>query len=128
MTHFDPLIEAIKQQMQPEGRAQHLVEMLQPLFAVTPDNVTLADLMVGWQFLGRPQSPDETAAIAHRREICAKLAAIAASLTRDPGNLTQAVKTWHVWQDAFQQSSDPRHAAMAKILTREMTELQALQG
>jgi hypothetical protein len=127
MTEFDQLIEAVKQQIQPEGRAQHLAGMLQQLFALTPDDVTLADLVAGWQFLGRSQNQDEPAAIAHRRDICNRLSTIATPLISGLGQLAGAVKTWQAWQDAFQQSSDPRETAMAKILVRETAELQSAQ-
>ena len=127
MTEFDRLIEAVKQQIQPEGRAQHLAAMLQQLFALTPDDVTLADLVTGWQFLGRSQSQDEPAAITHRRDVCNRLSAIATPLTSGAGQLAGAIKTWQVWHDAFQQSSDPRETAMAKILVREIVELQSAQ-
>jgi hypothetical protein len=39
--HFDQFIEAIRHEMQPEGRAQHMAGMLQPLLAATPADVTL---------------------------------------------------------------------------------------
>ncbi len=122
---FDALIEAIKQQMQPEGRVQHLIGILQQLFAYAPEDTTLVDLAAGWQVLARPQGENEEAPLAHRREICAKLAAVAAELTSEPGNLTQAVNTWQAWHDAFQRSADPRLAAMVKTLARELEELQS---
>ena len=125
MMNSDQFIEAVKQQMQPEGRVQHLIGILQQLFAFTPDDATLADLVAGWQFLALPQSQNEEAAVAHRRKICADLSAIAAQLTSEPGNLAVAVKTWQAWQDAFQRSADPRQAAMAKIFVRELVELQS---
>jgi len=121
MTSFDPLIEAVKQQMQPAQRAQHLAEMLQQLFAVTPDDANLADLVIGWQFLGRPQSQDETAAIAHRRTVYADLSRLAGQFISEPGDLAGAVKTWQAWQ----RSTDPCQAAMMKTLGRELAELQS---
>src|SRR5215213_4900377 len=114
MSNFEQFIEAVKQQMQPANRVEHLVGMLRQVFALTPDDVTLADLTVGWQALARPQSQNEEAAVSHRRKICADLAAIAVQLTSEAGNLASAVKTWQAWQDAFQKSADPRQAAMAK--------------
>ena len=122
---FDQFIESVKQQMQPEGRVQHLVGILQQLFAFTPDDATLADLVAGWQVLALPLSQNEEAPVTHRREICAKLAAVGGQLTTEPGNLAGAVKTWQAWQDAFQRSSDPRQTAMAKTLARELGELQS---
>ena len=125
MMNSDQFIEAVKQQMQPEGRVQHLIGTLQQLFAFTPDDVTLADLVAGWKLLAHPQSENEEAAVAHRRKICAELSAIAAQFTTKPGNLAGAVKTWQAWQAAFQRSADPRQAAMAKIFVRELVELQS---
>ncbi len=121
----DQFIEAVKQQMQPEGRVQHLVGFLQQLFALTPDDTTLADIGTGWEVLAHPQSQNEEASVAHRRKICAELSAIAAQLTSEPGNLAHAVKTWQAWHDACQKSADPRQAAMAKTFARELVELQA---
>jgi hypothetical protein len=121
---FDEFIGAVKQQMQPEARAQHLIGILQQLFAFTPEDTTLADLAAGWQVLARPHRENEEAPVTHRREICAKLAAVAAELTSEPGNLAAAVNTWQAWQDGFQRSADPRKAAMAKNLARELRELQ----
>ena len=122
---FDPFIEAIKQHMQPEGRAQHLAAMLQPLLAATPDDVTLADLTAGWRILGRPQSQQEQASVTHRREICMELSAIATGLISEPGALASAVKTWHAWREACQSSAAPGQVAMAKTLARELMELQS---
>jgi|GEM_PF-6640677 len=123
--NFDQFIEAVKQQMQPEGRAQHLAATLQELVAFIPAGVTLADLAAGWQVLARPQSQNEITSITHRRMICAELAAIAGQFTNMSGNLAGAVKTWEEWQAAFQRSADPRQAAMAKIFARELLELQS---
>ncbi|HEX2909890.1 MAG TPA: hypothetical protein VH186_03710 [Chloroflexia bacterium] len=58
---FDQFIEAVKQQMQPAGRAQHLAATLQELLAIIPDEVTLADLTAEWQLLARPKSQNEAA-------------------------------------------------------------------
>ncbi len=126
MMNFEPFLEAVKQQMQPESRVQHLIGMLQQLFAFTPDDATLGDLVTGWQVLALPKSQNEEASVAHRRKICADLSAIAAQFTNEPGNLANAVKTWQAWQDAFQKSHDPRQTAMVKILARELMELQSV--
>ena len=123
--HFDQFIAAIRQDMQPEGRAQHMAGMLQQLLAATPADVTLADLAAGWRILTRPQAQQEQATIAHRREICAELSAIAARLTSEPGTLASAVKTWQVWRDACRSSTAPGQAAMAKTFARELRELQS---
>jgi hypothetical protein len=123
---FDQFIEAIRQDLQPEGRAQHLAGMLQQLLAATPADVTLADLAAGWRILARPQAQQEQASDAHRREICAELSAIAARLTSEPGTLAGAVKTWQAWQEACQRSAAPDKAAMAKTFARELIELQSM--
>ena len=86
----------------------------------------MGDLVTGWQVLALPKSQIEEASVAHRRKICADLSAIAAQFTNEPGNLTGAVKTWQAWQNAFQRSNDPRQTAMAKILARELMELQSV--
>ncbi len=52
--NFDPFLEAVKQHMQPEGRAQHQAGMLQQLLAGLPDEMRLSDLAAGWQLLARP--------------------------------------------------------------------------
>ena len=57
--NFDPFLEAVKQHMQPEGRAQHQAGMLTQLLVVLPDEVRLSDLVAGWQLLARPQSEPE---------------------------------------------------------------------
>jgi hypothetical protein len=125
MTNFDRFLEAVKQQMQPEGRAKHLAGTLPQLLALVPADVTLADLATGWQLLARSHRQQEEASVAHRREVCAELSAIAARETSEPGNLAGAVKTWQVWLDACQGSVDPRQAAMAKTFARELVELQS---
>jgi hypothetical protein len=123
-TSFDQFLEAVKLQMQPEGRAQHQAGMHQHLRTLLPHDVTLADLVVGWQVLAQPHN-DTNSAVLHRRKTCAELAAIAARLTREQGNLTGAVSTWQAWLNASQRSADPRLAAMAKTFARELVELQA---
>jgi len=123
--NFDQFIEAIKQHLQPAGRAQHLAGMLQQLLVATPADVTLADLAAGWRILARPQGQQEQASVTHRREICAKLSAIAARLTSEPGTLAGAVKAWQAWQVACQRNVAPGQAAMAKTFARELMELQS---
>jgi hypothetical protein len=124
--NFEPFLEAVGQQMQPVGRVQHLIGMLQQLLTYTPDDVTMADLATGWRVLALPKSQNEEASFAHRRKICADLSIIAAQFTNEPGNLANAVKTWQAWQDAFQRSHDPRQTGMVKILARELMELQSV--
>lgn len=121
---FDHFIEAVKRQMQPEGRALHQAGIHQYLRTLLPQDVTLADLVSGWQVLaeGRPNS---TSAVLSRRKTCAELAAIAAPLTSGPGTLTGAVRTWQAWLDAAQESTDPRLAAMRATFARELVKLQS---
>jgi len=123
-TSFDQFIEAVKLQMQPEGRAQHQAGMLQHLRTLLPNDVTLADLFAGWQVLAQPRN-DSNSEVLHRRKTCAELAAIAAQLTSEPGHLAGAVKAWQAWQGASQRSADPRLSAMAKTFSRELIELQS---
>lgn len=125
--NYERLLEAIKQQMQPEGRAQHVAGSFQPLLASLPGDVTLADLGLGWQLLALPHSEQEPAAVTHRREVCAQLAAITARLTSEAGQLTGAVKAWQTWQEACQKSADSRLAGMTKTFARELTELQSAE-
>ena len=124
IAQFDQLIEAVKAQMQPPPRALATASTLQQLSIFVPYDVTLADLAVGWRTLAQPQQEHEEPAITQRRVTCGELANMAAHITTEQGNLGQAIKTWHIWQDAFKKSDDPRQAAMAKTFAREVTELQ----
>lgn len=123
-TAFDHFLEAVKWQMQPEGRALHQAGMHQYLRTLLPQGVTLADLVAGWQVLaeGRPDSPS---AVLSRRKTCAELAAIAAPFMSGPGTLTGAVRTWQAWLAASQESTNPRLAAMRATFARELVELQS---
>jgi len=120
----DPFLEAVKRQMQPEGRAQHTAGMLQHLRTLLPNDVILADLVAGWQVLAQP-CHDTNSAVLSRRKTCAELAAIAAQFTSGQGNLTGTVKTWQAWLGASQRSADPRLAAMRATFARELVELQS---
>jgi hypothetical protein len=122
----DQFIEAITLQMRPEGRAQHTAAMHQHLRTLLPNNVTLADLVAGWQVLAEGRN-DTNSAILHRRQTCGELAAIAAQLTSEQGHLTGAVKTWQAWLDASQKSANPRLATMTKTFARELVELQSVR-
>lgn len=122
----DQFIEAITLQMQPEGRAQHTAAMHQHLRTLLPNDVTLADLVVGWQVLAQPRN-DTNSAVLHRRQTCAELAAIATQLTSGQGHLTGAVKIWEAWLDASQKSANPRLATMTKTFARELMELQSVR-
>src|SRR5260370_22432225 len=123
-TSFDQFLEAVKLQMQPEGRAQHTAGMHQHLRTLLPNDVTLADLVVGWQVLAQSRN-DTNSEVLHRRKTCGELAAIAAQLTSAHGNLTGAVSTWQAWLDASQRSADPRLTAMRATFARELVELQS---
>ena len=122
---YDQFIEAVKQQMQPEGRAKHLAGSLQELLAIVPDDVTLADVAAGWQVLAHPQSENEKVSMVHRRQVQAELVKIATQFTSKPGSLAGAIKTWQVWQKALQDSAAPHQVTMAKTLAQELLELQA---
>jgi hypothetical protein len=121
---FDQYLEAVKLQMQPEGRALHTAGMLDYLRTLLPNDVTLADLVAGWQVLAQPRN-DTNSAVLNRRKTCAELAAIAAQLTSGQGNLTSAVSTWQAWLDAFRGSTDPRQVAMVSTFEREVLELRS---
>ena len=121
---FDPFLEVVRRQMQPEGRAQHTAGMHQYLCTLLPDDVSLADLATGWQVLARGHN-DTNSVVKSRRQTCAELAVIAAQVTSEPGELARAVKAWQVWQDASQSSADPRLMAMRATFARELGELQS---
>jgi hypothetical protein len=123
-TSFDQFLEAVRQQMQPEGRGQHTAGMHQHLCTLLPHDVTLADLVAGWQVLAQSRN-DTNSEVLHRRKTCAELATIAAQFTCEQGNLTGAVKAWQTWLDASQRSTDPRLTAMCATFARELVELQS---
>src|SRR6266700_7004183 len=110
--------------MQPESRAQHMVGMHQYLYTLLPGEVTLADLVSGWQVLASGHN-DTNSAVISRRKTCAELATIAAPLMSGPGNRTSAISTWQAWLDASQKSADPRLVAMRQTFARELVELQS---
>jgi hypothetical protein len=122
---LDPFLVAVTQQMQPEGRAQHQATMLEELRPSLPDDVTLADLVAGWQILAHPHGEQEPASVTHRRGICAELATIATPWATRPGQLVRAVSAWQAWLEACQQSADPRLVVMGKTFARELVELQS---
>ena len=124
IANLDQLIDAVRIQMQPPPRAQATAHTLQQLSLFIPDDVTLADLVAGWQTLSSPSKQEEDAATAQRRVTCGELAQIASQFASDQGNIAQAIKTWKAWAEAFKKSDDPRQAAMAKTFTRELKELQ----
>jgi hypothetical protein len=100
--------------------------MLAQLLPALPDEVTLADIVAGWQILAQPRSEQEPASVTHRRGICAELATIAAPWTPTPGQLAGAVTAWRVWQETGEKSNDPRLVVMAKTFARELVELQSV--
>lgn len=124
MANLDQLIATVKLQMQPPPRATATANTLQQLSIFIPSEVTLADLIVGWQTLSRPSKQQEEPATSQRRITCSELANIASQFTTDQGNLAQAIRTWRIWGDAFKNSNDPRQGAMGKTFARELTELQ----
>ena len=124
IAQLDQLIETVREQMQPPGRARAVAHTLQQLSPFIPDDVTLADLVEGWWILSHASERREEPATAQRRVTCNELANIASQITDDEGNLAQAIKTWSIWADAFKKSDDPRQTAMAKTFSRELKELQ----
>ncbi|GHO48817.1 hypothetical protein [Ktedonospora formicarum] len=120
---FEHFLEAVIQQMHPEGRAQHQAGMHRYLRTLLPDGVTLADLAAGWQVLAQPQN-DTNSEVAHRRKTCAELAAIAVQFTNGQGHLASAVSTWQAWLNSSQRSTDPRLTALRSTFARELAELQ----
>jgi hypothetical protein len=125
MANLDQLIETVKQQMQPEDRAIATSKTLWQLSVLMPIDVTLADLIVGWQILARPAAEQEPINIERRRITCGELATLASPFAVRQGRLSQAIKTWQAWQNAFDKSDDPRQATMAATFARELAELQA---
>jgi hypothetical protein len=110
--------------MQPPPRAVATANTLKQLSIFTPNETTLADLVVGWQILSRSSKPEADPATAQRRITCGEPANLASQFTTEQGNLDQAIKTWNRWQDTFRGSDDPRQAAMANTFARELAELQ----
>ncbi len=125
-TSFDQFLEAVRRQMQPEGRAQHIAGMHQHLRTLLPSDVALADLVAGWQVLAQSRH-DTNSEVLHRRKTCAELAIIAAQFTSELGKLTGAIKIWQAWLTASQRSTDPRLTAMRATFARELMELQSEQ-
>ena len=127
IANLDQLIETVKSQMQPQPRAIPTANTLQQLSVYIPNDVTLADLVVGWRTLSHASKQEEELAISKRRVTCGELADMASQFTTDQGNLSQAIKTWRIWRDVFNDRTDkgdPRQAAMASTFTRELRELQ----
>lgn len=126
IAHLEKLIATVHAQLQPPGRADATAKTLQELSIFIPQDVTLADLVVGWRTLSQSSQNEEEIAIARRRITCGELADIASQFTTEQGNIAQAVKTWQAWRTAFEKSDDPRQATMASTFAREVSELQAV--
>jgi hypothetical protein len=122
---MERLFAAVEGNMQPPGRANAMVHTLQQLSNITPTDVTLADLVVGWRLLARPAQETEAIAIERRRATCGELAMFAQPLLDDQqGTLAGALKAWQSWLEVFTNSNDPRRDAMAETFARELSELQ----
>jgi hypothetical protein len=124
IANLDRLIETVKSQMQPPPRAIATANTLQQLSIYIPNDVTLADLVVGWQMLAQGAKQGEAPDIAQRRVTCNELAIMASQFANEQGNMAQASKTWEQWAKAFEHSNDPRQNAMAKTFARELAELK----
>lgn len=124
IANLDRLIETVKSQMQPPGRAMATAGTLQELSIFIPNDVTLADLVAGWRTLSHPSKQSEEPATKQRRVTCGELADMASQFTSVEGNLTQAIKTWQKWAEAFNKSDVPRQVNMGMTFARELTELQ----
>jgi hypothetical protein len=132
-TVFDQFLATVQQRMQPEGRAQHQFHMNQYLCSLLPQDITLADLALGWQALTQDRA-DDSSSVASRRKTCAELAAIAAPFieasggTDGDGTLSGAIRAWQVWLATSQTSLDPRVRALRETSARELRELEELQA
>ncbi len=124
MADLEQLVEVVKAQMQPPARASHTASTLQELSIYIPVEVTLADLVAGWKILSQPQNNEEEPAISNRRITCGELASIASQFITGPGDVTQAIKTWDVWQRVFNHRDGPRDQTMARTFARELAELR----
>lgn len=122
--NLDQLIETVMSQIRPPYRAEALIYTLQQSRMIIPNDVTLADLVIGWRALSHASKQEEEPATTQRRDTCGELANLASQFTTGQGNLIQAIKTWRIWRDAFQNRDDPRQAAMGRTFARELTELQ----
>ena len=129
MIHLDLLIERVEKQMQPPPRGSATASTLQQLSILIPNEITLADLVAGWQILAQPSSKEEDPGTIQRRRTCGELASLAMQITQDAGSVENAIKTWESWLTTkiFENSTDPRHVAMVRTFTRELNELRAFQ-
>ena len=125
MEGFDKLIAAVETQMQPPGRAHAVARTLQQLSNLTPIEVTLADLIIGWRIVAQPIQKDEDVATVQRRATCSELATLATPIIQEQGTIMGALNAWQSWQKVFTNSNDPRREAMAQTFARELSELKA---
>ena len=123
MENFEKFVDAVRLQLQPEVRANATAGTLQQLGALVPNGTTLADLLTGWSLLARPREGVEIG-VVKRRVTCNELSTIATQFANKEGTLSKAIQVWQTWYNAFSDSTDPRHAAMAKTFARELAELQ----
>lgn len=123
--NLDRLIEAVNARLEPPGRAKATATTLQELSIYIPNDVTLADLIVGWRTVAQPAAPQEDIAIERRRITCGELANIASEFSTGQGSMAQAIKTWEQWAKAFERSNDGREKTMANTFKRELGELKA---
>lgn len=136
IANLDQLIETVKSQMQPLPRAIATEHSLQQLRIFIPNDVTLADLVVGWRTLSHVSKQEEEPATSKRRVTCDELAYIASQFATGQGNLSQAIKTWRIWADAWsiwtdafeKEVDEPRQAVTTKTFTRELTEQGISRG
>lgn len=125
IANLDRLIEVVKARLEPPARAEATAKTLRELSVYIPNDVTLADLVVGWRTVAQPAAPQEDIAIERRRITCGELASIASEFATGQGSMAQAIKTWEQWAKAFEHSNDRRENTMAKTFARELEELKA---
>ncbi len=121
---FERFTEAVQSQLQPAPRAEATAKTLRELSILIPNDVELADLSAGWRILSQPLQKDEAINIAKRRITCGELANIVAQFTQNQGKITNAIRAWGIWTEAFRYSGDDRQAAMAETFARELAELR----
>ena len=124
--NFDQFVEAVKSQMEPPARAEHVARTLEQIRIFIPNDTTLADLKKGWEILSHSARSDEGGKVANRRTTCGELAKIASQVTDEQGDLKQAINTWYMWAKVFKNhSGDQRQPSMSITFTRELAELEA---
>lgn len=127
MANLDTFIEAVRSHLEPPPRGIATASTLEQLSVLIPNDVTLADLALGWQILSRPSGQQEEIAVERRRITCGELAKTASQFTTEPGNLSRAIDTWLQWVKAFKNNNgDKRQVSMLVTFTRELAELRAI--